>query len=111
MSQAIMDILEGEEIAEALITPHIEGSGGAVYKFLAKKKKDGSFEWVHFVQLPNGSKEDFWTGEVMDRQELDRVVDAINRSLKTAFGSKIILRPAETDVFVPGKESASSLPH
>lgn len=46
--QAVMTVDEGEELAEGWVTQI------GIYKLLAKKKADGTFEWAHFVQRDSG---------------------------------------------------------
>jgi hypothetical protein len=100
--QAILNIDEGEEIASACASPHIPGTG--MYKFLAKKKKDGTFEWAHFVQRDNGLKEKIYRGETQTRQQLNLVLEIMNRNLKRIF--KVEMRPADYDVYsLDGKKA------
>jgi hypothetical protein len=47
---AVMNIEKGEQIVIALVSGHIPGTGR--YKFLAKKKKNGEYEWAHFTESP-----------------------------------------------------------
>lgn len=105
--QAILSIDEGEEIACACASPHIPGTG--VYKFLAKKKKDGTFEWAHFVQRDNGAKENIYRGQVETRQQLDLVLEIMNRNLKKIF--KIEMRTADYDVYSLDGRKASNIKH
>jgi hypothetical protein len=81
---AIMNIEKGEEIASALVSGHIPGSGR--YKFLAKKKVNGKYEWVHFVERDDGAKEKVYRGEVANKEELNTVLEIMNRNLKNIFG-------------------------
>ena len=100
--QAILNIDKGEEIASACASPHIAGTG--VYKFLAKKKKDGTFEWAHFVQRDNGAKENIYRGQAETRQQLDLVLEIMNRNLKKIF--KVEMRSADYDVYsLDGKKA------
>lgn len=105
--QAIMNIDEGEEIASACASPHIPKTG--IYKFLAKKKKDGTFEWAHFVQRDNGMKENIYRGHVETRQQLDLVLDIMNRNLKKIF--KVEMRAADYDVYSLDGKKASNIKH
>jgi hypothetical protein len=95
--QAVMNIGEGESIAGAWITPHIPDIG--CYKLLAKKKKEGRVEWVHFVQRLNGEKDTFYHGEVANEQELDAVVESINRALQRVFGIACVLKPGSPEMY------------
>ncbi len=83
---AVMNLDKGEEIASMLVGGHIQGTGR--YKFLAKKKKNGKFEWAHFTERDNGIKENVYRGEVKSKVELKVVIDIMNRNLKRIFGSK-----------------------
>lgn len=86
MSQfAVMNIEKGEEIAMALVSGHIPGTGR--YKFLAKKKKNGTFEWAHFTERDNGLKENVYRGEVKNQDELKLVLEIMNKNLKKIFGA------------------------
>ncbi|MGC8781806.1 MAG: hypothetical protein ACP5UQ_13165, partial [Anaerolineae bacterium] len=88
----ILAIGEDEELAGAWATPVVPGVG--FYKLLAKRRADGSCEWVHFVQRPDGRKDRFYRGEVEKSEQLADVVAAINRALATAYGPAIRLFPA-----------------
>ena len=105
--QAIMNIEDGEEIASACASPHIPGTG--IYKFLAKRKKDGTFEWAHFVQRDNGSKEKIYRGETPTRQQLDLLLEIMNRNLKRIF--KVEMRPADYDVYSLDGKKAPDVKH
>jgi hypothetical protein len=99
---AIMTIDEGEEIVYTCASACLPGTG--VYKFLAKKTKDGNFEWAHFVQRDSGSKENIYRGETETRQQLDEVLTIMNRNLKKSFGTE--MRPADYDVYsLDGKKA------
>lgn len=82
---AVMNIEKGEEIAVALVSGHIPGTGR--YKFLAKKKKDGKYEWAHFKERDNGMKEGVYRGEVNDKKELKLLLEIMNSNLKKIFGA------------------------
>ena len=85
MSQiAVMNIDKGEEIVAALVSGHIPGTGR--YKFLAKQKMNGKYEWAHFVERDNGVKENVYRGEVGNQEELKLALDIMNRNLKKIFG-------------------------
>ena len=100
--QAILNIDEGEEIAGGWATPHIPQTG--IYKFLAKKRGDGTFEWAHFVQRDNGSKENIYRGEAKSRQQLEETIEVMNRNLKKIFG--VVMVSAKYDVYsLEGKKT------
>ena len=81
---AVMNIEKGEEIAAALVSGHIPGTGK--YKFLAKKKVNKTYEWAHFVQRDNGLKEKVYKGEVNSEAELKIVLEIMNKNLVKIFG-------------------------
>jgi hypothetical protein len=83
---AVMNIEKGEEIAIAVVSGAIPGTGR--YKFLAKKKKNGDYEWAHFTERENGSKERVYRGEVKTEKELKLVLAIMNKNLKKIFGDK-----------------------
>jgi hypothetical protein len=83
---AVMNIEKGEEIAIAVVSGHIPGTGR--YKFLAKKKKSGEYEWAHFTERDNGSKENVYRGEVKTEDELKLVLGIMNKNLKKIFGQQ-----------------------
>jgi len=99
-AQAVMNVEKGEEIAGAWITPHVPQIG--IYKLLAKKKKDGTCEWAHFVQRDDGRKEKVYRGTVENEERLKDVVKAINNALHTAYGPLVNLGPADSDVYTIG---------
>ncbi len=85
MSQfAVMNIEKGEEIVAAFVGGHNAGTGR--YKFLAKKKINGKYEWAHFVERDNGIKENVYRGDVNNQQELKQALEVINGTLKKIFG-------------------------
>ncbi len=83
---AVMNIEKGEEIAIAVVSGIIPGTGR--YKFLAKKKKNGEYEWAHFVERDNGNKEKVYRGEVKTEEELKLVLSIMNKNLKKIFRDK-----------------------
>jgi DNA-binding PadR family transcriptional regulator len=85
-SFAVMNIDKGEEIIFALVSGHIPGTGR--YKYLAKKLKNGEYEWAHFVERDNGNKEKVYRGNVKSEKELKLVLEIMNKNLKKIFGDK-----------------------
>lgn len=83
---AVLNIEKGEEIAAAVVSGHIPGTGK--YKFIAKKRKDGTFEWAHFTERDSGVKENVYRGEVSNEGELNLVLEIMNRNLKKIFGNQ-----------------------
>ncbi len=99
---AVMNLDEGEEIAGGWAAPHIPQVG--IYKLLAKKRKDGVIEWAHFVQRDSGSREKVYRGEVQNSEQLNEVLEIMNRNLRKFFG--VAMRAAEYDVYsLEGKKA------
>jgi hypothetical protein len=99
--QAIMNVQNGEEIAGMWVTPQIPQIG--MYKLLAKKKKDGTCEWVHFQQREDGTKKVLFRGDVESKTRLMDVVEAANKTLSRIFGVR--LNVAEFDMYtIDGKK-------
>ena len=94
--QAIMELKKGETLVGVWASINVAGIG--FYKFLAKRKRDGTCAWVHFVQRPDGSKDKFYRGEVTDEKQIEKVLEVLNGALRTAYGPNIKLRPADADV-------------
>jgi hypothetical protein len=102
---AMMAIDEGEEIAGAWITPYIPEVG--MYKLLAKKKKDGTFAWIHFIQRLNGSKDRVMRGTTENEAQLNEVIEIANRNLKKIYG--VTLQPADADMYTLDGKGAPPL--
>ena len=81
---AVMNLDKGEEIISMLVGGHIKGTGR--YKFLAKKKLNGRYEWAHFTERDNGNKENVYRGEVKTEKELNLVIEIMNKNLHAIFG-------------------------
>lgn len=88
---AMMRINKGEEIAAALMSASIPGTGN--YKFLAKKKENGKCEWVHFIQRISGAKEWVCSGEAENEEQLNLIMEIINRNLLRVFGAGATMKP------------------
>ena len=93
---AVMNLDKGEEVASMLVGGHIKGTGR--YKFLAKKKKNGKYEWAHFTERDNGNKENVYRGEVKSKKELDLVIEIMNKNLKRIFGNQAEMAPGFPEV-------------
>jgi len=102
---AIMELAAGEEIAGMWVTPTIPGTG--FYKLFAKKKKDGTYEWAHFIQRDDGRKERIMRGTAENKEQLDQVVETANRNLMKFFGPAYGLRPADADVYTLGAKKST----
>ena len=81
---AVMNVDEGEAIVGGWATPHIPEVG--IYKLLIKKRKDGKFEWAHFVQRDNGVKERVMRGVTERQDQIESLIESVNRNLKRLFG-------------------------
>ena len=82
--QAVMNVDKGEEVAGVWATPDIPQTG--VYKLVAKKRKDGTIEWAHFIHRPDGTRKVVFRGEVESKARLADVLDAANKHLQGIFG-------------------------
>ena len=96
MQQPILKVDKGEEIARMLISSYIPGTG--FYKFLCKQKRDKTYEWAHFVERDNGSKEKLYRGEVATEAELNIVIEIMNRTLKNIFGTAAEMKEGKPEV-------------
>ena len=100
--QTIMNVAKGETIAGMWVSPLIPRIG--FYKLLAKRKADGTCEWVHFLQREDGSKKELFRGEVESENRLNDVVNAVSTTLGKTFGIGVKLKVAEFDTYtVDGK--------
>ncbi len=104
---AVMNIEKGEELFGGWATPSIPQVG--IYKLLAKKKADGTIEWVHFVQRDNGLKESVMRGTVNTADEFAIVNDAVNNNLRRIFG--VTMQAAAYDVRTLDGKTASDTRH
>ena len=95
--QAIMNVGKGEQIAGMWISKHIPGTG--YYKLLAKEKKDGTCEWVHFIQRDDGTKEKFYTGETKNSEELKLVLEVMNGVLAKTFGKDVQMGEGNPNIY------------
>jgi len=108
-AQAVMNVEKGEEIAGMWVTPHVPEIG--IYKLLAKKKKDGTCEWAHFVQRDNGLKDNVYR-EIMENEgRLKDVLEALNNALRKTYGPLIQLKAADADVYTLDGKKASDTRH
>ena len=108
-AQAVMNVDKGEEIAGMWVTNHVPQIG--IYKLLAKKKKDGTCEWAHFVQRDSGLKENVYRGTVENKERLDDVVASINAALRKAYGPLISLQTADFDTYSLAGKKDSGVVH
>jgi len=105
---AIMNVEKGEEVIPGWATPRIPQVG--FYKLIAKKKKDGTCEWAHFIQRDDGRKERIMRGTTKDEAQLAEVVEVANRNLGRIFGPHIRLLPADADVYtLDGREAPPAI--
>jgi hypothetical protein len=92
----LLSVDKDEEIIYALVSSYISGTG--YYKLLAKQKADKTFEWVHFKERVSGDKEGVIRGDVATREELDMVLEIMNRNLVNTFGHHAELKQGEMKV-------------
>lgn len=71
----------------------------AFINFLQKKKKDGTCEWVHFIQRDNGTKEKFYTGETKNSEELKLVLEVMNGVLAKTFGKETQMGEGNPNIY------------
>lgn len=104
---AVMNIEKGEEFFGGWATPPIPQVG--IYKLLAKKKADGTIDWVHFVQRDNGTKERVMRGTVNTLDEFAIVNDTVNNNLRRTFG--VTMQAAKYDIRTMDGKKASDTKH
>ena len=104
---AVMSIEKGEELFGGWATPSIPQVG--IYKLLAKKKADGTIEWVHFVQRDNGLKEKVMRGTVNTVDEFAFVNATVNNNMRRIFG--VAMQAAGYDVRTLDGKKASDTKH
>ncbi len=92
----ILSIDKDEEIIYALMSSYISGTG--YYKLLAKQKADKTFEWVHFKERVSGEKLGVYRGNTATKEELDTVLEIMNRNLVNTFGHSAKLKQGEFKV-------------
>ena len=72
-SQAVMNVDKGESIA-------------GMYKLAVKKRKDGTFEWVHFQHRLDNTRKVLFRGEVESMDRVADVLGAANKHLQNIYG-------------------------
>lgn len=92
-----MKVEKGEEIAMMFVSQAIPNHG--YYKFLAKKKIDDTFEWVHFIERFDKRKENVYRGHVDKADQLLTVLDIMNRNLVKTFGAAAEMKSADFDIY------------
>ena len=95
--QPMLNIGKGEEIAMMCISGLLPQNG--YYKFLAKRKADGKYEWVHFIERLDKRKENVYRGDVKGENELKQVLEIMNRNLIKFFGSAAEMKPGKADIY------------
>ena len=83
-NQAVMKVDKNEEIVGLWAAPLVPGTG--IYKLVAKKRRDGSIEWAHFIHRDDGSRKVVLRGEVESKERLSLVLELANAQLKAIFG-------------------------
>ena len=94
--QPMLNIDKGEEIIHGLVSSYVPGTG--YYKFLSKQKKDGTYEWAHFVERVNGNKEKVYRGDVKTKEELEMVLEVMNKTLTKVFGPAAEMKIGKTEI-------------
>ena len=95
--QAMMNVGKDEQIAGMWMSKHIPGTG--YYKLIAKEKKDGKCDWVHFIQRDNGIKEKCYSGETKNTEELKLVLEVMNSVLAKTFGKEVQMGEGNPDIY------------
>jgi oligoribonuclease (3'-5' exoribonuclease) len=104
---AVMSVDKGEEIIGGWASAHIPQVG--IYKLLAKKRVDGVIEWAHFVQRDSGLKEKVYRGEVESREQLDEVLEVMNKHLLRVFGTS--MKAADYDMYTLNGKNIPATKH
>jgi hypothetical protein len=104
---AIMTLAAGEDIFGGWATPAIPQVG--IYKLLAKKKADGTIDWAHFVQRPDGQKEKVLRGTVQNPEEFAVVQEAVSTNLQRIFG--VTLQAADFDISTVNGQKSTDTRH
>jgi hypothetical protein len=92
----ILSVDKDEEIIYTLVSSYISGTG--YYKLLAKQKADKTFEWVHFKERVSREKLGIIRGDIATKQELDTVLEIMNRNLVNTFGQHAEMKQGELKV-------------
>ena len=92
----VLKVDKDEEIIHMLISSYLPGSG--FYKFLSKQKADKTFSWAHFIERVNGNKEKVYTGDTETIEQLQTVIEIMNRNLIQTFGSAAEMKPGKAEV-------------
>jgi hypothetical protein len=92
----ILSVDKDEEIIYALVSSYISGTG--YYKLLAKQKVDKTFEWVHFKERVSGEKISVYRGDTATKEDLDKVLEIMNRNLVNTFGHQAEMKQGELKV-------------
>ena len=87
----------GEEIAGMWVTPTIPEVGA--YKLLAKRKRDGTYAWVHFLHRVNGEKKELFRGELASLSDLEDLVGIVSGKLCQTYGKGMSLQNADYDAY------------
>ena len=106
---AVMSVGRGERIAGIWIAPEIPQIG--THKLVAKETPNGSCEWAHFVQRPDGRREKVYRGSVERADHLEDVLAAINGLLGRTFGGEVQLRPADASFYTADGRRLDSSVH
>ena len=89
----LVNIHEGEEMVAMYTSLPIADAG--IYTFIAKKRKDGTYQWVHYVQKFTGAKESMYNGHVKTMEQVNMVLSIINNNLANTFGAAAEMKAAD----------------
>jgi hypothetical protein len=106
-TQAVMNVDEGETIAGMWASPRIPQIG--VYKLTAKKRKDGTYEWVHFQHRLDGTRKVLFRGEVETKARIADVLEAANKTLRQVYG--VTMSVADYDVSALNARTSGDIVH
>jgi hypothetical protein len=105
--QAVMNVGEGETIAGMWASPRIPEIG--VYKLTAKKRKNGTYEWVHFQHRLDGTRKVLFRGEVETKARIADVLEAANKTLNQVYG--VTMSVADYDVSALNARTSGDIVH
>jgi hypothetical protein len=104
---AILNVDEGDEIVGGWITPKIPEVGA--YKLLVVKRKNGKYEWAHFIQRDNGDKDRVMRGTLDTAEQLESLMEAMNKNLGKIYGAHVKLLAADYDLMTLNGKKAPPL--
>lgn len=102
-----MQIDKDESIEGLWATPQIPQIG--VYKLIVKKRKDGIFEWVHFLHRLDGTRKVLFRGELEAKIRIADVLEAANKTLRNVYG--VTMSVADVNISTLDGRSAGDTVH